>query len=75
MTSNARPSPFKSCAQMQPHPPVQENTLKSGQVQIERKTIAFMLKENPRGRFLRITENTVGNNGTPNTDSARPGTF
>ena len=26
------------------------------QVQIERKTITFTLRQNPRGRFLRITE-------------------
>ena len=60
MISNERPSPFKSWAQMQPHPPVQEDTLKSAQVQIERKTIAFILKENPRGRFLRISEDAGG---------------
>jgi len=60
MISNERPSPYKSWAQMQPRPPVQEDTLKSGEVQIERKTIAFMLKENPRGRFLRISENARG---------------
>jgi len=60
MISNERPSPFRSWAQMQPRPPVQEDTLKSGQVQIERKTIAFILKENPRGRFLRISEDSRG---------------
>jgi len=60
MISNERPSPFRSWAQMQPRPPVQEDTLKSGQVQIERKTIAFILKENPRGRFLRISEDSGG---------------
>ena len=60
MISNERPFPYRSWAQMQPRPPVQEATLKSGQVQIERKTIAFMLKENPRGRFLRISEDAGG---------------
>jgi len=45
---------------MQPRPPVQEDTLKSGQVQIERKNFTFTLKENPRGRFLRITEEVGG---------------
>lgn len=45
---------------MQPRQPVQEDTLKSGQVQIERKTIEFTLKENPRGRFLRICEEAAG---------------
>ncbi len=60
MISNEQPSPFRSWAQMQPRPPVQEDTLKSGQVQIERKTIAFILKENQRGRFLRISEDARG---------------
>ena len=45
---------------MQPRPPVQEDTLKSGQVQIERKIIEFTLKENQRGRFLRISEEAGG---------------
>ena len=27
------------------------------EIQVERKTFTFTLKENPRGRFLRITEN------------------
>ncbi|MGA2787165.1 MAG: PUR family DNA/RNA-binding protein [Verrucomicrobiota bacterium] len=60
MISNERPSSFRSWVQMQPRPAVQEDTLKSGQVQIERKTIAFILKENPRGRFLRISEDSGG---------------
>ncbi len=29
-------------------------------MQIERKTFIFTLKENPRGRFLRITEDVGG---------------
>jgi hypothetical protein len=29
-------------------------------VQVERKTFYFSLKENPRGRFLRITEDVGG---------------
>jgi len=44
----------------QPRPPVNEDTLKSERVQIERKTFVFTLKENPRGRFLRITEDVGG---------------
>jgi hypothetical protein len=43
---------------MQPRPPVQEDTLKYGQVEIEHTSFVFMLKQNPRGRFLRITEKT-----------------
>ena len=45
---------------MPPKPQVQEDTLKSERVQIERKTFIFTLKENPRGRFLRITEDVGG---------------
>ena len=45
MISNERPSPFKGLPQMQPRSPVQENTLKSGEVQIERKK--FVLSKTP----------------------------
>ncbi|MDR3378449.1 MAG: DNA-binding protein [Verrucomicrobiae bacterium] len=41
-----------------------EDTLKSGEVQIERKNFVFSLKENPRGRFLRITEDVGGRRDT-----------
>ena len=41
-------------------PPVREDSLKSGEVQIERKHFIFALKENPRGRLLRITEDIAG---------------
>lgn len=30
------------------------------QIQVERKVFSFDLKENPRGRFLRITEDVGG---------------
>ena len=43
-----------------PRPFVQEDTLKAGEVQIERKFFSFTLKENPRGRFLRVTEEVGG---------------
>jgi len=49
---------------MQPRQPVQEDTLKSGEVQIERKLFVLTLKENPRGRFLRITEDVGGRRDT-----------
>jgi hypothetical protein len=39
---------------------VEEATLKTETIQIERKTFIFTLKENPRGRFLRITEDVNG---------------
>ena len=49
---------------MQPRPPVQEDTIKSGEVQIERKKFVLTLKENLRGRFLRITEDAGGRQNT-----------
>ncbi len=47
-----------------PKPPVNEETLKTDRIQIERKTFVFALKENPRGRFLRITEDVSGRRDT-----------
>jgi hypothetical protein len=41
-------------------PSVAEETLKTESIQIERKSFVFTLKENPRGRFLRITEDVNG---------------
>jgi hypothetical protein len=41
-------------------PPVQEETIKSEKIQVERKTFLLVLKENVRGRFLRITEDVGG---------------
>ena len=67
MISNERPSPFRRQPYHQPYaqqpasrPFVQEDTLKSVEVQIERKLFVLTLKENPRGRFLRITEEVGG---------------
>jgi hypothetical protein len=69
MISNERPSPYGNHhhhrpspygSGMPPKPPVQEDTLKTEKIQIERKTFVFTLKENPRGRFLRITEDVNG---------------
>jgi hypothetical protein len=64
MISNERPSPFGRRPYGQPKPPVNEDTLKTEKVQIERKTFVFTLKENPRGRFLRITEDVAGRRDT-----------
>src|SRR5271165_6672687 len=66
MISNDRSSPFgnRSHHYGSPKPPVNEETLKSDKVQIERKTFLFTLKENPRGRFLRITEDVGGRRDT-----------
>ena len=43
-----------------PKPRLNEDTIKTGQLQIERKTFYFKLKENARGRFLRISEDAGG---------------
>jgi hypothetical protein len=64
MISNDRPSPYGNRSYGGPKPPVNEETLKSDKVQIERKTFVFTLKENPRGRFLRITEDVGGRRDT-----------
>src|ERR1700753_1025536 len=69
MISNDRPSPYghhhhNPRSFSQPRPPVNEDTLRNDKVQIERKTFVFTLKENPRGRFLRITEDVNGRRDT-----------
>jgi len=66
MISNERPSPYGQQHRHfgAPKPPVNEDTLRSDKVQIERKTFVFTLKENPRGRFLRITEDVGGRRDT-----------
>ncbi len=79
MISNERPSPYGrrpyqgqgyqgqgygAPKYAQPRPQVAEDTLKSGEIQIERKNFVFSLKENPRGRFLRITEDVGGRRDT-----------
>jgi hypothetical protein len=64
MISNERPTPYERRPYGQPKPPVNEDTLKSEKVQIERKVFVFTLKENPRGRFLRITEDVGGRRDT-----------
>ena len=65
MISNERPSPYGHQRPFgAPKLPVNEDTLKSDKVQIERKTFVFTLKENPRGRFLRITEDVGGRRDT-----------
>ena len=71
MISNERPSPYghhkpygSRGAYGAPKPPVNEDTLRAETIQIERKTFQFTLKENPRGRFLRITEDVGGRRDT-----------
>jgi hypothetical protein len=69
MISNERPSPYQPSRSERsfqdrsygaPKPRAEEDTLKTETIQIERKTFIFTLKENPRGRFLRITEDVGG---------------
>ena len=70
MNSNESPSPygrrpFQSSGYgqpqyNQPRPPVNEDSVKTAEVQIERKFFVLTLKENPRGRFLRISEEVGG---------------
>ena len=62
MISNERPaSPgFPASGNSGYRPGFPEETLKTDKLQIERKTFLFALKENPRGRFLRITEDVNG---------------
>ena len=61
MISNERPSPYGN----RPAAPAgNEETLRIEKLQIERKTFVFTLKENPRGRFLRITEDVAGRRDT-----------
>jgi hypothetical protein len=65
MISNERSSPsYGNRAYGSQKPPVKEETLKADKLQIERKTFLFSLKENPRGRFLRITEDVAGRRDT-----------
>jgi hypothetical protein len=63
MISNER-SPYGNRPYGSQKPPVREETLKSEKLQIERKTFLLTLKENPRGRFLRITEDVGGRRDT-----------
>ena len=63
MISNERSS-YGYPGAIGPKPVVAEETLKTDKIQIERKTFVFALKENPRGRFLRITEDVSGRRDT-----------
>jgi hypothetical protein len=66
MISNERPSPYGHRSYQHPasKPSVVEETIKTDKIQIERKSFVFTLKENPRGRFLRITEDVNGRRDT-----------
>ena len=65
MISNERPSPYGNRFYGHaPKPPVNEETINTDTLQIERKRFVFSLKDNPRGRFLRITEDVGGRHDT-----------
>lgn len=60
-SSSSQQPHYQSYGQPQPPRPfVQEDTLKTSELQVERKYFVMTLKENPRGRFLRITEEVGG---------------
>ena len=62
MISNERPFPHRNppYGSQPARMPAEETTLKTERIQVERKTFVFLLKENARGRFLRITEDVNG---------------
>lgn len=66
MISNERTTTYghRSHAGGHRKPPAEEDTLKTEKIQIERKTFVFALRENSRGRFLRITEDSGGRRET-----------
>src|SRR2546430_875968 len=64
MISNERPSVYGNRSYGPPKAVVNEDTLRSDKIQIERKTFVIALKENARGRFLRITEDVGGRRDT-----------
>jgi hypothetical protein len=65
MIPNERPSPFNHGSHSSPsRPGAPEETLRTERIQIERKTFILTLRENPRGRFLRITEDVNGRRDT-----------
>jgi hypothetical protein len=63
-SDNRTPSGYSNYGNSGPRPSSNEDTLKTEKIQIERKTFVFSLKENPRGRFLRITEDVSGRRDT-----------
>ena len=67
MTSNLRPPSYGNSAFSHPYNPnaatkryMEEDVLKTASLAMERKTFHLTLKANPRGQFLRITEDVQG---------------
>jgi hypothetical protein len=50
------PRVYDDSQSSQPRQQIQEDTIKTAELQVERKIFMFAFKENLRGRFLRITE-------------------
>jgi hypothetical protein len=60
MMSNGQYSPFyREHFPPQPKQFLQEDVIKTAELQVERKTFIITLRENMRGRFIRITEETT----------------
>ncbi len=60
MMSNGQYSPFyRDQLPQQPKQFLQEDVIKTAELQVERKTFIITLRENVRGRFIRITEETT----------------
>ena len=56
-----QPQPYYERPQsLPPRPTLREETLETRELQIERKHFLALLKENPRGRFVRISEEANG---------------
>lgn len=55
-----RPSTRRPATRHPNRQKVPEETIRVERLQVERKSFIFTLKENPRGRFLRITEDVGG---------------
>lgn len=71
MISNERPSPYGHRPRYgggsgggAPKRSLPEETLRTEKIQVERKTFILTLKENSRGRFVRITEDVHGRRDT-----------
>lgn len=60
MTPNDSHAPSGHSDEGNVRPSVAEESLRTERLQIERKAFVLALKENPRGRFLRITEDVGG---------------
>lgn len=60
MSNYSSPHGHSSGGHRGQRPPVEEDTLKTEKLQVERKTFVLVLKENSRGRFLRVTEDVGG---------------